>query len=144
MLKAFSILFVFLSFSAFGQTQKITWKNLQDVNFTDKFSEEEQAYYYYPHFGSKVKALEDKIVYLKGYMFPLGPEDDFYVISRYPYSSCFFCGVGGPESIVQIKFKSKPPEFRMDQVVTIIGKLRLNQNDIYTCNYVFEEAEIYD
>ena len=44
--KILVILFAFIAQIGFSQT-KITWKTLNDVTFTDKYSEEVDAYYYY-------------------------------------------------------------------------------------------------
>lgn len=136
------ILLVLISMPTLSQT-KITWETLADVRFTDKYSEEVDAYYYYPHFGSSIKALEGKEVYLKGYMLVIEPKKGIYILSSNPYAACFFCGNGGPESIVELKLKPDHPRFKMDQVVTIKGKLELNQNDFYHCNYILGEAEVY-
>jgi hypothetical protein len=87
--------------------------------------------------------LEGKEVYLKGYMLAIDPEEDIFILSRNPFASCFFCGNGGPESIVELKLKPKQPNFQMDQIVTIKGRLKLNRDDIYHCNYILEEAEVY-
>ncbi|MEO1050507.1 MAG: DUF3299 domain-containing protein [Bacteroidota bacterium] len=140
------LLIIPLLFTAtIGISQKqITWKTLEDVRFTDKYSEKEEAYYYYPHFGSSVKALHGKEVFIKGYMLTIKPKDGIYVLSRNPYAACFFCGNGGPESIVELKLKPGHPRFRMDQVVTIRGRLKLNRDDLYQCNYILELAEVYD
>jgi len=141
--KLIAILLLLLSTSVGAQTQ-ITWQTLTDVRFTDKYSHQEEAYYYYPHFGSSVKELEGKEVYLKGFMLVIDRKEGIYILSRSPFASCFFCGNGGPESIVELKLKPDHPKFKMDQVVTIKGRLKLNQDDIYQCNYILEEAEVYD
>ena len=140
--KFITLLLIVLAYQGVSQTE-ITWKTLTNVSFTDKYSEEVDAYFYYPHFGESVKALEGKDVYLKGFMLVLEPREGVYILSRNPFASCFFCGNSGPESIVQLKLKPRHPKFKMDQVVTIKGKLRLNQGDIYLCNYIMEEAEVY-
>ncbi len=137
--------FVFLLFVAtpgFSQIE-ITWKTLTDVRFSDKYSEEVDAYYYYPHFGSSVRALDGKELFIKGYMLAIEPKKDIYILSRNPFASCFFCGNGGPESIVELKLKPNHPKFKMDQVVTIKGRLKLNWDDVYQCNYILEEAELF-
>lgn len=122
---------------------KVTWQTLADVSFTEKYSPEVEANFYYPHFGPSVKALAGKEVVLKGYMLILGSKRDFYILSRNSYASCFFCGRAGPESIVELKLKPGHPRFWMDQVVTIKGRLKLNQEDIDHCNYILEDAEPY-
>jgi len=136
-----TIMLIFVATAGISQT-KITWETLSDVRFSEKFSEEEQAYYYYPHFGSSVKSLEGKEVYIKGYILIIDPNDDFYILSRYPYAACFFCGNSGPESIMELKLKPGYPKFKMDQIVTIVGRLKLNQDDIYQCNYILEDAKV--
>tara|TARA_Y100000782_G_C10185904_1_gene266516 strand:- start:680 stop:1117 length:438 start_codon:yes stop_codon:yes gene_type:complete len=137
------LFFFFASINALSQ-KEITWKALQDVRFTDKFSEEEQAYYYYPDFGFSVKALEGREVYIKGYMLVIDPKQGVYILSRNPNTACFFCGNGGPESIVELELKPDHPKFKMDQVVTIKGRLVLNQDDLYKCCYILEDAEVYE
>ncbi|UII26025.1 DUF3299 domain-containing protein [Fulvivirga maritima] len=135
-------IFLLIGNEAISQT-KITWKTLGDVTFTDKYSDEVEAYYYYPHFGEHIKNLEGKQVYLKGYILEVDPKEDLYVLSRNPYASCFFCGNGGPESIVELELSSDHPPFKMDQVITIQGVLKLNQDDIYHCNYILAQAKVF-
>ena len=55
-------------------------------------------------------------------------------------ASCFFCGASGPESVIEINFKSVPP-FKTDQVVTITGVLELNKYDVDHFNYILNKAE---
>lgn len=142
MLRLTFILLLLVSSPAWSQT-KITWETLKDVRFIDKFSQEEQAYYYYPYFGRKVKELEGKQVFLRGYILVLDAMEGFYILSLNPYAACFFCGNAGPESIVELKLKPGQPRFRMDQVVTIKGTLRLNQDNLDECNYIFDDAELF-
>jgi len=142
MYKLITVLLLLISVQGWSQT-KITWRTLADVRFTDKWSDEVEAYFYYPHFGSSVKALEGKEVFIEGFMLPIEPHEDLYILSRNPFASCFFCGSAGPESIIELKLKKNHPKFKMDQLVTIKGRLKLNQDDIYQCNYILEEAEVY-
>lgn len=122
----------------------ITWEVLKDVKFTDKWSEEFQAYYQVPKFGPALKALEGKEVVIKGYIIPVDVIDDYYVLSANPYSSCFFCGQAGPESVMEVQMKKANKDLKMDQVLTFKGKLKLNAEDIYQLNYILEDAEIVD
>lgn len=131
--------------SIYVKSQKeISWKTLSDVNFVDKYFELEGGYYLHPKFGESVKALEGTEVYLKGYILALDPETGYYLLSSNPYSSCFFCGGAGPETVVELEFRYIPKRLEMDQVVTIRGKLKLNSDNIYQCNYIFEEADLYE
>lgn len=136
------LLFCFLfslSPSAHSQT-KIDWDILSDVKFTDRYNEQVQAYYYFPEFGPSVRALHGKEVVIKGYLLVIDPENDIYILSANPFSACFFCGGAGPESIIELKVPLNHPRFKMDEVLTFRGTLKLNAVDIYQCNYILENA----
>ncbi len=128
--------------NAFSQT-KINWVTLSDVKFADKYSDEVEAYYYFPTFGSSVLALNNKDVIIKGYVLEIDRGNDVYILSANPFAACFFCGGAGPESIVELKLPKNHPRFSMDEVVTFKGKLKLNAVDIYQCNYILENAVVY-
>lgn len=123
--------------------KRITWQTLSDVKFEEKWSNEVEANFYYPTFGKSVKALEGKEVFLTGFMLPLDPDKNYFILSRHPYASCFFCGSGGPDSVVELKLKPGDNDFMMDELVTVSGKLKLNADDIYQCNFIFENAEVF-
>ncbi|WP_341220585.1 homoserine dehydrogenase [Polaribacter atrinae] len=54
-------------------------------------------------------------------------------------SSCFFCGVGGPETAVELHFKNKP-NFKTDQIVAVTGILKLNRDDVEHFNYILTDC----
>ena len=135
-------LLLLISIPVFSQT-KITWDTLTDVTFTDKYSEEVDAYYYFPKFGPSVLALNNKEVIMKGYLLIIDPDNDIYILSANPFAACFFCGGAGPESIIELKIGKDHPRFKMDEVLTFRGKLKLNAVDIYQCNYILENARVY-
>ena len=136
------ILLIIASNLVFSQT-KITWKTLSDVKFEEKVSNEDGLYYFYPSFGANVKKVEGELVLITGYALAIDPENGFYVLSKTPFSSCFFCGAGGPETIVELELKSDENSFVMDQIITIEGVLKLNEYDINQCNYILKQAEVY-
>jgi len=137
------VLFTCLVGTAFGQT-RINWDILSDVTFTDKYSEEVQAYYYFPAFGPSVLALNKKEVIIKGYVLEIDRGNDVYILSANPFAACFFCGGAGPESIVELKLDKNHPDFEMDEIVTFKGRLKLNAVDIYQCNYILESAQVVE
>ncbi len=140
MLRLTIICLVFITTPGWAQTE-INWETLSDVTFTRKFFVEVNQYVWYPEFGESVKALDGKEVALKGFVLPMAPDEGLYILSQSNYASCFFCGGGGPETIVELQLKPGHREFSMDEVVTMKGKLKLNQNDIDFANYILEEAE---
>ena len=131
-----------LSFTYADEPTKITWETLRDVTFKKKWNAEEGMFILHPTFGAKVLAFQGKEVILTGYMIPVDVDANVYVLSANPYSSCFFCGGAGPESVVQVKFKKSTKRFNTDDRVTVKGKLKLNADDINELNYILTNADV--
>ena len=124
--------------------EELTWQTLSDVEFTDVYLEELDAYYWMPEFGPKVLEAEGKECFITGYMIPVDVDEDFYVLSRYPFANCFFCGGAGPESVIDLRFPSKSERaYQTDERLTFRGKLRLNADDVYQMNYILDGAVEY-
>ena len=138
-----SLLLLSFSFTLSSQTI-ITWEVLKNVNFDEVWSEEFQAYYMVPKFGKTITALDGKEIQIRGFIIPVDIVQDYYVLSANPYSSCFFCGQAGPESVMEIQMIKQYDGLRMDQVITFKGKLRLNVDDIYQLNYILEDAQVIE
>tara|TARA_B100001057_G_scaffold15258_1_gene14463 strand:+ start:1396 stop:1986 length:591 start_codon:yes stop_codon:yes gene_type:complete len=118
---------------------ELTWRMLEDVEFKDVYIEELDAYYWKPTFGDIVNGLEGKEVHITGYMIPVDLDEDFYVLSRYPFANCFFCGGAGPESVIDLRFEGKSPRvYQTDERLTFAGKFRLNSDDVYQMNYILD------
>ena len=123
---------------------ELTWRMLEDVEFKDVYVEELDAYYWKPTFGDIVNGLESKEVHITGYMIPVDLDEDFYVLSRYPFANCFFCGGAGPESVIDLRFVGKSPRvYQTDERLTFAGKFRLNADDVYQMNYILDGAVEY-
>ncbi|MBX7050977.1 MAG: DUF3299 domain-containing protein [Flavobacteriales bacterium] len=126
-----------------GKVLELTWHTLTDVTFKDVYVADLDMYYWKPTFGPSVKAMEGKDVYITGYVIPVDYDENFYVVSRYPYANCYFCGGGGPESVVDLRFAGKNRTYKTDERLTFKGKLRLNASDIYQMNYILDGAVEY-
>lgn len=138
------ILLIAFFVPTFGFSQiEISWETLADVEFSETYFEEAGETFLYPHFGSTVRAIEGQEVILKGFILAIDPAENYYILSKSPFSSCFFCGAAGPETVVELKMKSEKDFFRMDELVTMKGKLSLNSDDIYQCNYIFKQAQVH-
>jgi hypothetical protein len=139
---ALIVFFALFAWNTVDAQKKITWEDLEDVEFVEKFVEAVDAYYLFPKFGPSLKALAGKKVSISGFMLVLDTSGDFYVLSKGPFASCFFCGMAGPETIIEVQFKNKSHrKFKMDDKVTLTGTFRLNKDDIEHCNYILEMAE---
>jgi hypothetical protein len=111
------------------------WKTLLSV----KYKYNKNAYV--PIFEAKHKALDNQVVTIKGYMYPLeeSAKHSFFMLSYYPVNICFFCGGAGPESVVEITAK-QPINFSNKQI-NMRGKLKLNSSDPERLFYIMLDAE---
>ncbi len=122
--------------------QRIDWDLLGEVSFEEKFYPDIQAYLLYPSFGQAIKDMEGKAVFISGYVIPIEPGR--FVLSRYSFASCFFCGGAGPETVLELDLKDKEALYENDEYRTFQGFLRTNDSDIDRLNYIIEQAEPID
>ncbi|MEO0470499.1 MAG: hypothetical protein AAF206_12815 [Bacteroidota bacterium] len=118
--------------------QKISWEDLADVRFEQKLYPEINETLLFPNFGENVKALAGKKVAISGYVMPLSTNNDHYALSANPFSSCFFCGGAGPETVLELDLVSYNTLYFTDEFTTFSGTLRLNDQDIDRLNYILE------
>lgn len=136
------IFIYFLSFSSgFSQND---WELLSKVSFFEKEDPMSFDKIQVPDFSEELKAMEGKRLELTGYVIPLesGSRPSFFVLSRFPYQSCFFCGAAGPETVVEVYAMLENP--KADERVTVTGQLKLNANDPLHLFYQLEDAEVVD
>jgi hypothetical protein len=119
------------------------WKILSKVKSKTTFDPKTNNVFYEPIFSKGIENLAGKTIAIKGYMIPADMARGKLTLSAYPFSSCFFCGQAGPESVIEIEAKV-PIIYRMDRPVTVQGKLKLNRNDDpFRLLYILENAEQY-
>jgi len=133
------VFFLFISYISFGQIP-VTWQDLSDVKFVDKYFPDYDEHFLYPNFSASIKALEGQKISIKGYFLNIDPTGEIFVVSKGPMSSCFFCGVGGPETAIEVRFASKP-DFDTDDIIRVTGTLKLNSDDVEHFNYILVESE---
>jgi hypothetical protein len=96
-----------------------------------------------PVFIPEVKALAGQIVTLPGYIVPFRANvkaTSHLMLSSLPLNACFFCGVGGPETAVEV-FLKEPVRYT-DGRVNIRGKLMLNSASGSQLIFILENAEL--
>lgn len=124
-----------------GQTKNNVWSEFAKTKFESKYDEKIGEYIFYPGFSTELKALVGKEVTLEGFFVPYAPEDgDYIILSKFPNNQCFFCGVGGPESIAEVTFKDGSLKFQVDDFITVKGKLKLNSDNVEHVNFIITEA----
>jgi hypothetical protein len=140
------VIFLFLAAPSFVWAQKSTykgypsiiWPKLYDISFVK--AQDENGEYDKAVFTDEVRELENKTVTLPGYMVPFSNGSNNIMLSSLPLNACFFCGVGGPETVVEVHLKTET-NFR-EKLVEVRGVLRLNNKDPDRMIYVLENAEI--
>ncbi|WP_289039613.1 hypothetical protein [uncultured Zobellia sp.] len=131
-------LFFLVSITAMGQVD-LTWDDLAQVDYTEKYFPAYDSNFLYPEFSQEIINLQGKEVTLSGYFLDIDPNGELIILSKNPLASCFFCGNGGPETAVELRFKSKP-DFKTDDVVLITGTLLLNKDDVEHFNYILTDC----
>ena len=144
------IITVLLPSTAFAQPRKqavyqgfpsLVWPKLYSIQFIPNAEDFDGLDK--PVFSDQVKALNGKEVSLPGYLVPFEggvTKSNHFMLSSLPINVCFFCGGGGPETVVeifsinQVNYTEKPVEIK--------GKLFLNDKDPGQMIYVLTSATV--
>jgi len=103
------------------------WKTLSDVSYDIK--KDEYGDVFVPVFGKDIKGVADQIVEIDGFIIPFDGmfKPTELIISSLPISECFFCGSGGPETVMEVSMKEKIKY--TTKRVKIRGILKLNADN---------------
>ena len=145
-MKFLPLILISLSVSAFAQKNtykgfpSLIWPKLYDIEFVkakDKLGEFDR-----PVFSQAAKSLDGKKISIPGYMVPFesGLRGNHFMFSSMPLNACFFCGVGGPETVIEVFVKS-PVNFS-EKPIEISGVLKLNDKNPDRMIYILENTEI--
>ncbi len=106
------------------------WEIFANTQFKLELVEELGFEIEMPIFDEEVIKKDGKEITLTGFYLPIKLDDDRILISQLPYANCFFCGGGGgQETIAEVVFKTPPRRFRIDELLTVKGRLKLNVHD---------------
>ena len=124
---------------SFAQDVNI-WKDLSNVTY--KIGEDDFGELYLPEFGDKIKKLEGKVVTADGYIIPFEGmfKPEHIILSSLPLAECFFCGSGGPETVMEVMLKN--PIKYTSKRVKVKGTLVLNSKDPEKLMYILKDAEL--
>jgi len=132
-------LFLFISANSFSQDKNV-WKSLSNVSY--KISEDQFGELYVPVFSDESKKLEGTEVEADGYIIPFEGmfKPEHIILSSLPLAECFFCGSGGPETVMEVML-TDPIKYTSKRV-KVRGKLFLNGNDPEKLMYILKEARL--
>lgn len=138
-----TLLIGFLVFCAnvvLAQTSQNVWRDLSDVTY--KIGQDEFGELYIPVFSDKIKKLEGEVVEADGFIIPFEGmfKPEHIILSSLPLAECFFCGSGGPETVMEVMLKN--PIKYTSKRVKVRGKLTLNDRDPEKLMYILQDAEL--
>ena len=96
---------------------------------------------YEPQFPSWLDKYQNQEIVIQGYLVPVDVEGKQYALSRYAFSSCFFCGNAEPNTVVELVFKERPDNLITDQFVVVKGILMFNSNDPFRLFFILQQVE---
>lgn len=133
--------FLFSFITTFSQANG--WELLGSVEIVKGYDSFMGAEIDQPKFSDDLFAMEGKAITLDGFMIPLqeqGGDGSFFILSRFPYQSCFFCGGAGPETVVEV-YTISDFDYTEDPI-KVIGKLKLNANNPLQLFYILDDSRI--
>ena len=118
----------------------LIWPKLYDISFTK--AADAHGEYDKPVFSEAAKSLAGKTISIPGYMVPFenGLKSSHFMLSSLPLNACFFCGAGGPETVIEVDLKKEVTY--SEKPIEVRGILKLNDKDPDKMIYVLENAEI--
>jgi hypothetical protein len=118
----------------------LVWPKLYQIKYTP--ADETFGGLDKPVFSEAAKTLRGKEITLPGYLVPFengAMKSNHFMFSSLPINACFFCGGGGPETVVEV-FSIKTVTYT-DKPVELKGTLYLNDKDPGQMIYVLNGAE---
>lgn len=142
-------IFLFSLFSAvyfpLSAQQSVSWETLKDVTWSRKYVASLSDYFQMPDFGRQVASLDNKSITIQGFYVPVDVDGTIFALSETPSYMCFFCGVGGIESVMEIVVKkgySDLKRVRTDRYIQIKGTFSINRDDPNHLMYLLKDAEL--
>jgi len=119
------------------------WSSFENAEFKEIFVENLYAFKSLLNPDESITSLEGKEFQITGYYIPVATKDQSIILSKTPFSSCFFCGNAGQETVIDVRLlKPTKQNYVADHKITVRGILRINTEDWETLSFILEESEI--
>ena len=117
------------------------WSTLADVKYD--IQKDEYGDLYVPVWGEDVMSIKDELVEIEGFVIPsdITFTDEYMIVSSLPISECFFCGSGGPETVMEVYLKEGEKYKYNTKRLKFRGKLKLNADNPDKLMYQLVETE---
>ncbi len=138
-MKFFVVVVLLYSFQWTASAQPtLDWRTLESVKIVYEHDSVHNVWTMYPSFSEALWAWNGQVVRIKGYALPTSVTEGAHILSAFPFSSCFFCGGAGPESVIRLHLQ-RSDRLRADEWVEFEGTLLL-QDRSEAFLYVLENA----
>ena len=139
----FCLLFLGLFFnSTYGQL-KIGWKDVIDIYAKEVIFSEKNPAKAIKGQGKSLKDIEGKKISITGYFLDLDPDGKWFMISKNPFATCFFCGGAGPETVIElIRFENKDKKFKTDDIVTATGTIKMITENEVDVSFILQDVTV--
>ena len=119
-----------------------TWRKLFNIQYEIIKDYDEFGDLTVPVFSKDVKNLEGKEIVVTGYIFPFENvvNSSHLMFTALPVNACFFCGVGGPESVIEV-FLDEQISY-VQQKIAISGVLVLNNTNPEQMMYILNNGKV--
>ncbi len=125
--------------------QAITWQQLSKVGWYPAYVPSLNGFYDLPRFSKEIKALDGKLISIKGFYVPVDATGKIFALSATLSNMCFFCGGAGYESVMEIIIKEGETNFKKiktDKYIEIKRTLKLNKSNQNHLMYILNAAEL--
>ncbi len=138
-----AIVFCLQVSNVFGQAKDV-WMTLGLVTFKSTFNPELLIEEKTAKISSAVEKLDGKEIEVEGYIIPLTGQvsQSHFMLSKYPQSTCFFCGKAGPETAMQVFMRDNKKVKITERKVKVKGTLYVNPKDASNLLYTLENATL--
>ena len=118
------------------------WKSLSKISYKKEYDELMGFKIDKPVFSESVKAMQGKEITIRGYIIPVEGYKSHkeFIFSAFPYSSCFFCGGAGPETVMEVE-AVEGVKYAADAII-LKGTIQLNDKDVNRLMYKLVNAKV--
>lgn len=120
------------------------WTKLSKVTFKSSFDPELMMETSTVSLSESVENMNGETIEIEGFMIPLSGQvsQSHFMFSRFPQSTCFFCGKAGPESAMQVFMKNGKKVKIAERKIKVQGRLLINPKDANSLLYTLDNAII--
>lgn len=123
---------------------KDMWVTLGMVTFKSTYDPELLMETKVPKVSSAIEKIDGTVIEVEGYIIPLTGQvtQSHFMLSKFPQSTCFFCGKAGPETAMQVFMRDNKKVKITERKVKVSGTLLVNPKDASSLLYTLEDAII--